>query len=370
MKTGVLTSSRADFGIYQPLLSRLESDPFFDLTIIAFGTHCSEFHGKTVRRIRKAGYTNIDQIRSLVAGDDEASIATSYGLTGIKFADYWASNRFDLVFCLGDRFEMSAAVQAGIPFGIPFAHIHGGETTLGAIDNIYRHQITLASRYHFTSTREYAEKVKQLIGTGDRVYTVGALSLDGLDKVQIVDDETLREHYSIPEGEFILATVHPETVRAGKNREHVREWAGAVRELAEDFIFVITLPNADTFGTLFRDSIQEVKKSLPTRIITVENMGRDHYFSAMAHAKLLLGNSSSGIIEAASFNKYVVNIGERQAGRAQSKNVLNCPFDKGRIIQAVRKAINSGPYEGENIYYRKNTAKQIADIIKTDYEEL
>ena len=159
MKVGILTSSRADFGIYLPLLNYIKEIPLFDIEIIAFGTHLSKSHGYTIEMIEEIGFSKIYKISSLISNDDEESISTSYGLTIIKFGNFWAKNKFDIVFCLGDRFEMSAAVQAGIPFGIKYAHFHGGEITLGAIDNIYRHQITLASLLHFTATKFFSRKV-------------------------------------------------------------------------------------------------------------------------------------------------------------------------------------------------------------------
>ena len=152
MKIAVLTSSRADYGIYLPLLDALKKENDIILEIITFGTHLSRFHGYSIEGVQNDNYATIHQINSLLVTDDEASIATSYGMTVLKFSDFWSKNTYDLVFSLGDRFEMSAAVQAGIPFQVKFAHIHGGETTLGAIDNIYRHQITIASSYHFTAT--------------------------------------------------------------------------------------------------------------------------------------------------------------------------------------------------------------------------
>ena len=177
MKIGILTSSRADYGIYFLLLNKLKEDRFFELEIIAFGTHLSKSHGDTISEIEKNNYNKIHTIPSLLAEDDKQAIATSYGLTALKFADFWQHNQFNLVICLGDRFEMSAAVQSGIPFGVKFAHIHGGETTLGAIDNIYRHQITLASTIHFTANELFTERVVELIGSKKNVHTVGSLSL-------------------------------------------------------------------------------------------------------------------------------------------------------------------------------------------------
>jgi len=364
MRVGVLTSSRADFGIYLPLLKKLRADRNIDLQIIAFGTHCSNAHGKTVREIYNEGFKKVDTIASLITDDSKEAIATAYGLTVMKFADYWSTHEYDLVFCLGDRFEMSAAVQAGIPFGISFAHLHGGETTLGAIDNIYRHQITLASNHHFTSTQQYADKVKTLIESEENVYNVGALSLDGIKDVQLVDEITLREEFEIPEGEFILSTFHPETVEAENNEVYAVEMAKALRQLAKQFPVVITMPNADTLGSIYRKELNNLEQDLPNKIVTVENFGKDNYFSAMKYGQLVLGNSSSGIIEAASFGKYVVNVGDRQKGRAQSNNVINCSFEADAICKSVDKAKEYGIYEGVNIYYQKNVADKVIARIK------
>ncbi len=364
MKVGVLTSSRADFGIYVPLLNKLKADPDLDLTVIAFGTHLSPYHGETIQEIKEAGFSNIDTIRSLLVSDDKQSIATSYGLTSLKFADYWSAHTYDLVFCLGDRFEMAAAVQAGIPFGITFAHLHGGETTLGAIDNMYRHQITHASQLHFASTEQYAERVKSLINSSDNVFNVGSLSLDGIDNTEILSEEVFRKNYEIPEGPFILTTFHPETVALEKNEKYAAEMKKAIAELVQQYGVVITMPNADTRGTILRKKIIELKEAFPKRIPVVENFGKKDYFSAMKHARLLLGNTSSGIIEAASFKKYVVNVGDRQKGRAQSNNIIGCPFDKDRIIESVKKGMSLGSFEGVNIYSRKNTAKKIVEVLK------
>src|SRR5699024_7504523 len=157
-------------------------------------------------------------VSSLLVNDDENSIATSYGLTVIKFADYLCRNNYDLVFFLVDRFEMSASVQAAIPFEIRFAHLHGGETTLGAIDNIYRHQITQASEIHFTSTEKYADRVRTLIQSQNNVYNVGALSLVALEKAELLKETMFREKYNIPIMPYILATFLSQTVAFQKNK--------------------------------------------------------------------------------------------------------------------------------------------------------
>lgn len=365
MRIGVLTSSRADFGIYLPLLKKLRADQYFDLQIIAFGTHCSNAHGKTLQEIQEEGFKEIDTISSLITNDTKEAIATAYGLTVIKFADYWSNNEFDLVFCLGDRFEMSAAVQAGIPYGVSFAHLHGGEKTLGAIDNIYRHQITIASKYHFTATEQYANKVKTLIESEENVFNVGSLSLDGVKNIQLVDEDILRKEFEIPEDDFILATFHPETVGVENNEEYANQMEEALKQLADQYAIVVTMPNADTLGSIYRERLKHLENAFPDKVVTVESFGKLNYFSALRYASLVIGNSSSGIIEAASFNKHVVNIGDRQRGRAQSNNVVNCPFKASEIVSSVRKAKELGTYTGDNIYYQESVAHKIIQVIKS-----
>ena len=364
MNIGVLTSSRADFGIYLPLLKLFQNDEYLKLNIIAFGTHGSPYHGETISEIYEAGFEKIDIIQSLLLNDDPNGISTSYGLTVTKFADYWSENTFDLVFCLGDRFEMSAAVQAGIPFGVKFAHIHGGETTLGAIDNIYRHQITLASDIHFTSTDKYREKVEEIIGDNKYVLNVGSLSLDDIEDFQFSNENEFRAKYKIPEEPYILITFHPETMKFDKNEKFALEIKSSFRELSCEYFLVITMPNADTNGKIFRKAINELKNEIPERLRCIESFGKTNYFNAMKYAEFLLGNTSSGIIEAASFGKYVINVGNRQKGRAKGVNVIDCKFKTNNILQAVSKVINLGSFEGTNIYRKPNSVKSIIYTLK------
>lgn len=370
MKIGVLTSSRADFGIYLPLLKKLKEDSFFDLRIIAFGTHGSPYHGETISEIQEAGFENIDLIQSLLLNDNPNGIGTSYGLTVTKFSDYWADNTFDLVFCLGDRFEMSAAVQAGIPFGVQFAHIHGGETTLGAIDNIYRHQITLASTIHFPSTEIYKERIEYIVGDDNHVYNVGSLSLDGIEDFQFMEENKFRNNFEIPDKPFVLITFHPETVKPGKNQEYSLVMKSVLDELSNEYYLVITMPNADTNGKIFRNAIEELRNVIPDQILCIENFGKANYFNAIKYSEFLLGNTSSGIIEAASFGKYVVNVGSRQKGRARGKNVIDCDFDANDILKAVSKVKDLGSSEGTNIYRKPNAVNTIIDTLKNNYASL
>ncbi|WP_353077497.1 UDP-N-acetylglucosamine 2-epimerase [Flavobacterium sp.] len=370
MKIGVLTSSRADYGIYLPLLKKIKKDNYFELEIIAFGTHVSISHGFTLSEIQKNNYKKIHTISSLISTDDEQAIATSYALTALKFADFWQHNKFDLVFCLGDRFEMSAALQAGIPFNVKFAHLHGGETTLGAIDNIYRHQITLASNLHFTAGELFSDRVIELIGNNKNVYTVGSLSLNDIEKFQPINKTEFFEKFKLPNKDFALITFHPETVNTEMNKHFASEMRKALAKVTSKLYLVITMPNADTMGSVFRMEIEQLKNEFSTQVMCIENFGKKNYFSAMYYAKLLIGNTSSGIIEAASFGKYVVNVGDRQKGRMQSDNIINTPFNNQNIIEAVDKAIVNKTFTGINKYYNQHAADLIINHIKQFNEVL
>lgn len=363
MKIGILTSSRADFGIYLPLLQKMREDSFFELEIIAFGTHLSKFHGYTIEEIKSGGFPVIHEISSILTNDDEVSISTAYGLTALKFADFWNEHNFDWVLCLGDRFEMAAAVQAGIPFGVKFAHIHGGETTLGAIDNIYRHQITLASQLHFPSTEGFADRISEIIGTKEKIYPVGSLSIEDIENLPIPKEVDFRQKYGI-EGEFALLTFHPETVSPEKNKENALEMFKALEEISNVILLVITMPNADTNGTLFRRVLFSLKEKCNDRVMLIENFGKLNYFAAMRYCEFLIGNTSSGIIEAASFGKYVINVGDRQKGRAQSENVMNVSFNSEQIKEAFIYLSKKEIFEGINIYQKKNTGDSIMKFLK------
>lgn len=373
MRIAVLTSSRADYGIYQPLLRRLEQDPFFDLELIVFGTHLSELHGRTIDLILEDGFTIARQVESMVVGDSEEAISTAMALTASKFSSIWASlkDHYDLVFCLGDRYEMFAAVSAAIPFNLPIAHIHGGEETRGAIDNIFRHSLTHMAKLHFTTTEQYKKRVLELLGTKEseaQVYNVGSLSLDNLEDLELLDTSEFLVKYGIDLTKpTILFTFHPETVNTQLNEQYIEEVIEALDSLKK-YQVVITMPNADTKGNIIRNKLNRFIKENERRVFGIENFGIKGYFSCMKHASFLMGNSSSGIIEAASFGKYVMNLGDRQNGRASGKNVLNLGINKDNIISTVQE-IEKNPYKlNGNLYWNGGASKQIIEILNQQFK--
>jgi GDP/UDP-N,N'-diacetylbacillosamine 2-epimerase (hydrolysing) len=367
MKIGVLSSSRADYSIYYPLLKAIEQDPFFKLGIIAFGTHLSPYHGYTVNSILSDGFEVPYRVESMIVGDSPTAVATSMALTTMKFADFWETHGkdFDLFFCLGDRYEMFAAVMSGIPFGIKFAHLHGGEKTLGAIDHVFRHSITLASRYHFVSCDIHARRVSELVESEDNIFNIGSLGSGNSGSTEIMSHQEFYSNFRVDLSRpTILVTVHPETVSHGENASYAQVVAETLLELT-DYQVLITLPNADTNSSMIRSRFLKLPEESGQRIICQENLGRKGYYSAMKHCSFLLGNTSSGIIEAASFGKWVINLGNRQQGREQSENAINIPFNRDSILQEISKIEFSPDYKGTNIYFRENSAKNICSILKT-----
>lgn len=372
IRVGVLTSSRADFGIYLPLLKALQKEEAFHLELIVFGTHLSKFHGYTVEQIEREGFKIAKRIESLLLGDTPSAIASAYGLTALKFAEYWQENEqsFDVVFALGDRFEMAAAVAASIPFGIKIAHLHGGETTLGAIDNIYRHSISLASQSHFVAAEPFAKRLKQLLDDEKAsIYNVGSLSLENLKNIDFLSVEAFKNKWQIDLNiKTILVTVHPETVAYQKNLAYCEETIKALEQLANEFQIVITMPNADTAGMVFREAFETLAKKQQS-IKIIENFGTQSYFTCMKYAKLMVGNTSSGIVEAASFQKYVLNLGDRQKDRLCGENVIHVPFNHDLIVKNTLEYATK-EYNGENIYFKSNPSEIIIQILKKEYASI
>ena len=365
MRVAVLTSSRADFGIYLPLLKKIKEDPFFQLSIIAFGTHLSAFHGETVNDIIAQGFDVDFRVESMLLSDSSESISTAMGLTTLKFASFWKDHEmdFDLIFCLGDRYEMFAAVTSGIPFNLVFAHIHGGETTLGAIDNIFRHSITLASKLHFVATSPFYDQVAKLIGSEKNIYNVGALSLDNLKEIKLLSPEEFKVKWGVDlTKKTILVTFHQETVQKEENIKYAFELVKVINTNPE-FQFLITMPNADTMGNEIRKVWnRELKNN--ENVSLIENLGTQSYFTAMKFCVFLLGNTSSGIIEAASFQKYVINLGDRQQGRACSENVFHVSVDASAIQEVIKTISDDSRFSKENIYFKADSATEIIKQLK------
>lgn len=360
IKIGVLTSSRADYGIYRNLLKLFFNHNKIHLSIIVFGMHLQKQHGETIKEIISDNYFDkIFKLNGMPINDSKLDISNGYGELIKSFSKFWNKNNFDLIFALGDRFEMSAAVQAAVPYEIKIAHIHGGEISLGSVDNIYRDQISIAAKLHFTSTLEAKKRLKKLLIDNKLVFNVGSLSIDKLDIKTLPNWETICKKFNLPNKPFVLITFHPETIGTDKNKFYVETLYKSLTRLSKSIHLIITQANADNLGNLYRKMNLKLQKKNPKNISIVDSFGKLNYFSAINSSRFLLGNTSSGIIEAASFGKYVLNVGQRQAGRTRSKNTIDISYNVEEILRYSKLLLRNPKYKEKNNYEMKNTTKNI-----------
>lgn len=364
-KIALLTSSRADYSIYYPLIKEIHKDGSFELDIIAFGNHNSLIYGNSSDRIEEDGFTVKYKIDALVLGESPESISDAMGLTMVKFSSIWRTENYKLIICLGDRYEMFAAVASSVPFNIPVAHISGGEITLGAIDNIFRNSLTQMSKLHFASTEQYKEQIIKIMGEEHRqeVLNVGALSIDNLKNVDFLSFDEFKKRFKIDlTKKSILITFHPETVSYEKNEIYTDELIAALSELYA-YQLIITMPNTDTMGNMIRLKLKNFI-STHANAIGIESFGTVGYLTCMKHCEFMLGNTSSGFVEASFFPKFVINLGDRQKGRIETPNIYTTPVTKEDILNAVKKIETTPLPESCNIYGNGDTSVKIVEAIK------
>jgi UDP-hydrolysing UDP-N-acetyl-D-glucosamine 2-epimerase len=334
---GVVTVARSDYGIYLPVLRRIQQDPELELRLIVGGMHLEPAFGETINAIVGDGFEPRARVSMQLSGGEPRDIAGSMGRGVHGFADYFSEERPDMLMVLGDRFDMFSAVVAALPFHIPVAHLHGGESTEALIDEAIRHAMTKMSHVHFASTETYAQRIIQMGEEPWRVMVSGAPSLDHLRSLQLVERGVLSRRVGldliVPP---LVVTFHPVTLAYEDTRHHVRELLAALDALHEPVVF--TYPNADTYGRII---IEEIERFVDTRswATACVNLGTQGYFSLMHYAAAMVGNSSSGIIEAASFALPVVNIGDRQRGRIHAENVLDAACERAAITKTVQRAV-------------------------------
>jgi GDP/UDP-N,N'-diacetylbacillosamine 2-epimerase (hydrolysing) len=324
MKIGVLTSSRADYGLYKPLLNEFKNIEYFDLSLIVFGTHLSKKHGMTKDQILRDGFQIDYELNTISVGDSPNEISASFSNTTQLFSNFWNiyGKNFDWIFCLGDRYEMAAAVISSIPFQLNFAHLYAGETTQGVFDDIYRHQISLVCKKHFVSLDHYKKRVECILGGKGDVEVIGNLSLHNLKEVKLLDNDEFQQKWGIDLNlPSILVTFHPETINYNQNYDFVNVVYEVLLQLQNEYQIIITMPNNDTFGSIYREKYETLSKN-SKNFKLIENFGTLSYFSCMSKVDFILGNSSSGIVEPLAFGKYCINVGDRQRGRISAKNVF------------------------------------------------
>jgi len=363
---GVVTGARSDYGIYLPLLRKIDVEPDLQLHLIVTGMHLSPEFGLTESSIKEDGFEIKERVEMLLSSDTPEGIAKSIGIGIIGFAQTYSRFRPDILIVLGDRFEMYAAALAAFPFKIPLAHIHGGEVTRGSIDDGLRHSITKLSHLHFVSTEAYRRRVIQMGEEPWRVIVSGAPSLDNLSSIKLLSIDRLEEKYGLClRPAPLLVTFHPVTLEYEQGEWQMEQLLFALDNFEIPIVF--TMPNADIGGRVIIRMIEEYVSARSSAYM-VRNLGTRNYFSLMAAAKAMVGNSSSGVIEAPSFKLPVVNIGSRQDGRVKSVNVVDVGYEQKDIINGLKKALHPEFSQGlsinDNPYGSGNASEKIVEVLK------
>lgn len=365
-KVCVVTGTRAEYGLFYPIMKKIQSGTELELQLIATTMHLSEEFGSTYKQIEKDGFVIDEKIENLVISDSKSSVAKSTGLATILLSDSFTKLQPDVVLLLGDRFETHAAATTAMLMNIPIAHIHGGEITEGAVDEKIRHSITKMSYLHFSSIEEYRQRIIQMGEDSSRVFVSGAPGIDNIVNLELLSMAELEDALNWKFGErSALFTYHPVTLASGDVNDEINRILAVLAKTGLNVLF--TYANADDNGRVINRKIEEFCQTEPTRYKVVKNLGQLLYLSAVKHVSLLVGNTSSGIIEAASFQKPVINIGDRQKGRLQSGNVIDCDLET--FAHAIKRGL-SDEFKDDcemltNIYGDGNASDVIVDVLST-----
>lgn len=321
------------------VIKDIHDDPELQLQLIVTGMHLSPEFGLTVNALINDGFPIAEKVDMLLSSNTAESIAISMGIGMIGFAKAFQRLRPDIIVVLGDRFEIFSAVSAAVPFNIPIAHIHGGEGTEGTMDELYRHAITKMSHLHFTAAAEYRRRVIQMGECPENVFCFGAPGLDSITRLPLLTKNDLIRELEIPENMLIgVMTYHSSTHEKVSLKTQMKEILSALERFQEIF-WVLTYPNADTGGKEIVEAMKKYEKRNINKSKIFISLGQIKYLSLLKHADIMVGNSSSGIIEAPSFMLPVVNIGDRQRGRIKAKNIIDVPkYQEIQIVRAIQKA--------------------------------
>ena len=369
-RIGIMTGTRAEYGLLKSLMQEINKDNDLELYLIVSGMHLSPEFGMTYKEIEEDGFEINAKVEMLLSSDSPAGISKSIGLGVIGFADEFQRADLDMLILLGDRYEALSAAISAMVMRIPIAHLHGGELTEGAIDEGIRHSITKMSYLHFTSTEQYRNRVIQLGENPERVFYVGALGVENIKKINLMTKEELEKsiHFEIDEN-TVVVTYHPVTL---ENNTVEEQFLNLLKVLDRNpkIRMIFTKANADTNGRIVNELIDKYTAQNSERACAFMSLGQKRYLSALKYCRIVIGNSSSGIIEAPSFGKPIINIGDRQKGRICADSVINCGYTQQEIQQAMETALTK-EFENKasncrNPYEKESTAANIISVIK-DY---
>lgn len=364
----IVTGSRAEYGLLYWLMKEVSGDTDLQLQIVATGMHLSPEFGLTFLQIEADGFTIDAKVEMLLSSDSPVGIAKSMGVGVIGFADALDRLKPDIIVVLGDRFEMLAAAQAALVARVPIAHIHGGETTEGAFDEGIRHAITKMAQWHFVTAEPYRKRVVQLGETSDRVFNFGAPGLDCIQRLEWMDRPSLEKSLALKlTSPVFLVTYHPATLGHREPLGAMNELLAALDEFP-DATVVFTYPNADTGGRALIERLNQWIAANKHRATACASLGQQRYLSLMRESEVIIGNSSSALIEAPVLNKATVNIGDRQKGRLKATSVLDAEENKDAIVSAIRTALSEDFRAGlpvtKSLYGSGDVSRRIKDTLK------
>lgn len=368
-KICVVTTTRAEYGLLYWLMKGLEEDPDFKLQLVVTGTHLSAEFGSTIDNIREDGF-KIDRSFNMELQDDTPEGITNSLAIALKgFATSFKTLEPDLIIILGDRFEILGAATAALIAKIPVAHIHGGELSMGAIDDSIRHAVSKIAYFHFTATDTYRKRVIQLGEQANRVINVGGLGLDNIHKLKLLGKKSLEENLNIKFQKFnLLITYHPETLNPDDGKNHFFNLLQVLKDL-KNTLCIFTMPNADAGHRDMIALLEEYVSHNPHSSVLFQSLGQLKYLSTMKWVDAVVGNSSSGIIEAPSMKVATINIGDRQKGRLAAESIIHCDPEKESIEKAFKK-LHSQKFQDslsqvQNPYGNGGAAKKIIKFLKT-----
>ena len=366
-KICVVTGTRAEYGLLYWLMKEIDADPELGLQIIATGMHLSSEFGNTYQQIESDGFVIDKKVDIELSSDSEVGISKSMGLGMIGFANAFNDLKPDLCIVLGDRFEIFSAVSAAMIAKIPIAHLHGGESTEGAFDESIRHSITKMSHLHFTATEEYKNRVIQLGEQPNKVFNVGGLGIDNINKLKLLSKADFENAIDFTFGKKnILVTFHPVTLENFTAKVQFQELLNSINKL-ENTKIIFTKANSDTNGRIINSMIDDYV-AINDNSIAFTSMGALNYLSALQFVDVVVGNSSSGLLEAPSFNIATIDIGDRQKGRIKADSVISCSPTQESIRSAFDKSY-SEDFQNivdntKNPYGNGGASKIVVDIIK------
>lgn len=372
-KICVVTGTRAEYGLLKPLINKINLDETIQLQLVVTGSHLSPEFGMTYMEIENDNYHIDEKIEILLSSDTQIGISKAMGLALISFSEAFVRLQPDMVVVLGDRFEIFAVAAAATIAKIPIAHIHGGEATEGAFDEAFRHSITKMSYLHFTSTEAYKDRVIQLGENPSKVFNVGAIGIESICSLKLLSKDELEAAINFKlTNKAAVVTFHPVSLENTTTESQFQNLLDAL-DCFEDMKIIFTKANADANGRIINSMIDDYVAIHKHKSVAFASMGQLKYLSALNSATIVIGNSSSGIIEAPYFRIPTVNIGDRQKGRIQASTTINCTADKRDIIQAIQKGLseeyNNESHAAESPYGNGQVSDKIINMIKAHFKK-